>query len=686
MKIDNIAFATGYQQNKFNNSKTKTTSYTSNCITRENYNPPAYKPISFSARLFRTPENFYEQPFNRDGMPETMKRYLMEDYSDRCHMPPSQMMALVYDDLNEITTLDQAKRIFPDEPLFQDLKEPSAKARKNIIAGVQLLQDEANPEPLFKNGDNNLGVYILRKIYLEGKTLKEINKDFKNDARAVYSELLPEIDYQTLKFYGIKYPKQSFWHSFYSNRENFPYVYTPRKDFVHNGKIHSVARDTIPHEVKEIRRYNLSQKDLDKMSDSLIKGEGNFVNTKRALKYNRIDKENCNFLFKYMSPIMSVATDRINLSDKLEEFYRTKGYGEITGQDLANLTRKQGAALKEFWNLNPALKEQFSNAIKDTIALFTEEFGADGNNDRFRALLSFAENIKPEREKLKAQNLEKQKYYDEIFTQVDAQKGDLPKELKLLDGDFEIKFNNLKDLDKEISDVVKNKINENVINYKNVIDTNINLTYSPEGFNKHYRNYFFNNKRAANGEKAIASNLDVSNNTELINIIRDIASEYSDKFLKNEMAAKVAMYETFKPVIKDTEDFFYGSIYHSNQIIEDALGGQDIKILTKSRLANIYKTITEDKLTSKDKFELSQKFANNVLEYLADECDRVKLEAGIMSSAEKKQWIKNFKNDLLYKNYLNEFSGHIRFALDKNIDIVVKKFLYQTITMLMSLR
>lgn len=43
----------------------------------EAFNPPAYRDfnINFSARLFRTPSNFYAQPFNRNGMPDTMKNY-----------------------------------------------------------------------------------------------------------------------------------------------------------------------------------------------------------------------------------------------------------------------------------------------------------------------------------------------------------------------------------------------------------------------------------------------------------------------------------------------------------------------------------------------------------------------------------------------------------------------------------
>ena len=170
------------------------------------YNPFAYKDynVNFTARLFRTPANFFEQDFNRNGMPETMKNYLYEDYDDRQNMPPAQMIKLVFDDINEAKSLEQVKRIFPDEPLFKNLKDnPNLKARTGVIAEINLMKQEN--KPLFKNGQDNLGLYILKKIYLEGKTLKEINTDFEKDISVHYKGISP-IKYETLSAYGIKFP------------------------------------------------------------------------------------------------------------------------------------------------------------------------------------------------------------------------------------------------------------------------------------------------------------------------------------------------------------------------------------------------------------------------------------------------------------------------------------------------
>ena len=165
-------------------------------------------------------------------MPDTMREYLNADYSDRQNMPPAQMLRLVFDDLNEIKSLDFVPRIFPNEPLFKDLTDtPKRNARTGLVSEFESLKSEMDEIPLFKDGTSNLGMYILKKIYLEGKTVSEINKDFKNDISDDYKDLITsEIDHNTTSAYGIKFPRRAFWKSFIATREDFPYVYKPRKN------------------------------------------------------------------------------------------------------------------------------------------------------------------------------------------------------------------------------------------------------------------------------------------------------------------------------------------------------------------------------------------------------------------------------------------------------------------------
>ena len=640
------------------------------------YKPVSYPIISFGARLFRTPENFYEQPFNMDGMPDTMKKYLMEDFADRRHMPPSQMMALVFDDLNVAKNVEQAKLLYPDEPLFKNLKNPTGKARTNIVAGLQMLNEETKSQPLFKNGDNDLGIYILKKIYIEGKTLNEINKDFKADANSIYVELLPEIDYATLKKYGIDFPKQGFWHSFYSNRENFPYTYTPRKGIGSrqggNSGEHIVKNPAEKTVTPQKRKYNISAGEKERITDSIINSAGNQKTTRHALKKSNINKENCNFLFKYMSPIMSVSADRINLSERLEEFYRTKGYGEISGVDFSNLSLKQGDTLREFWRLNPALREHFSNAIKDTIELFTEEYGENGENQRFKELLNFAENIKPEREKLKAEHLEKQKYYEEIFKPITDEEARLKSMNDTLDEELketERKLNELNDMlqnPQKYWDKVRPKT------WSELIDVCIDFKFVPSSFTSRYKSFFTKSDYIKRGDAYMNINPDITTNNDVKALIREINDASKLKFLKYDMAAKLAMLPYYSEHIDDVKEFLYSDVMHLDDILKRSLGDKVPTDKLMESLNNTYRIIIEPGKSSKKEMQEAVDKFSKIMAHFGFKDDA---RALTFDNEKIKQITKKIRDDITYSGIFKEYENIIKIAIDSRTNPTIVKFI-----------
>lgn len=387
-----------------------------NNYTNYSYNPLAYRDynVNFTARLFRTPENFYEQPFNRSNMPDTMKTYLFNDYEDRKNMPPNQMMKLVYGDLEETKSLEQVKRIFPDESLFANLTDtPNKKARTGVIAEIELMRQEN--KSLFKNGKDNLGHYLLKKVYLEGKTLKEINSDFEKDISVHYKGLSP-IQYETLSAYGIKFPKSAFWKSFIATREDFPYEYKPRKAVEHrNTTLERVAANVISKPKAEPKKFaDIKEWEIDKLSEAVIKGKGSVDETRRQIKKSSIkNTESSNFVSKYLSEISSIVLEKVHASDEMKDF----------AENYDKLSSSEKSLLDAYWNSNPQIKEQRSIAMKDTIKLFMDAYGVDGNNEEFRELINYAHEIKPAR--LERQRLHdlKQAEYDEMFEE-------LPKETK----------------------------------------------------------------------------------------------------------------------------------------------------------------------------------------------------------------------------------------------------------------
>lgn len=383
-------------------------------FTVKNYNPVSYRDynINFTARLFRTPANFYAQPFNRNGMPVTMKEYLFEDYEDRQNMPPAQMLKLVYSDINNVKSLGEVKELYKDEPLFENLTDnPNRNSRTGVLAEIDLMKDEN--KSLFKDGSDNLGIYLLRKIYQEGKTLKEINTDFFNDISLEYKGLSP-IEYNTLSAFGIKYPNLSFWKSLTATREEFPYEYKPRKvnpsrvKSKSNSKIHPESQTiSTQQHIQEKKKFDkVKDWEINKLSDALIKGNGSRKETERLIKKQNIqDNDTLNFVAKYMGEINSIVLEKLHISEDMREYF----------ENYEDLTKNQREKFESYMK-NPQMNEMRSKVMSSTIRLFFDLYGADGNNEDFKELLDYAHNIKPERVK-------KQKEHDSLQQEYERELG-----------------------------------------------------------------------------------------------------------------------------------------------------------------------------------------------------------------------------------------------------------------------
>ena len=221
MKISNISYFTPIKLVQKNNERNNNYRCASENHVTKPTKPFAYQDfnISFTGR---TPEDFYAQDFKRDNMPQTMKDYLDFDYENRCHIPPEQMMKEVYKYLEIADNFADVKSIYPNESLFKNLHESNIKSRKGILSEIKVAR-ELGETPLLKEGEDNFGMYLLRKVYLEGKTLKEINKDFlEKDINEEYKGIITEpIKYSTLSAYGIDYPNNAFWHSFINTRDEW---------------------------------------------------------------------------------------------------------------------------------------------------------------------------------------------------------------------------------------------------------------------------------------------------------------------------------------------------------------------------------------------------------------------------------------------------------------------------------
>ena len=418
------------KENKFNNKQYKTI-------------PNSYKDFNINFKG-RTPENFYIQDYNQNSMPSEMKKYLDADFEARKHIPPEQVMREVFKYLDIASNVEEAKELYSDEKLFQNLHEANIKGRSGILSDIKLAQ-EIEKAPLFKNSNDNFGIYLLRKIYIEGKTIREINKDFfDKDLNDTYKGIITQpITYGTTSAYGIRYPKNDFWHSFIATRdeykkffiENLPKAETPkiisgnehRKAFINKNKTNN--NNSATQKKPQKKKYII--KDYQKKAlNNDIKSTNADKNAIEKVIRKRFSQNNpeASFFIKYLSPIMTIAADRIHLSEEIKYFAES----EKDTKPADNMM------FKRFWKANPNLLEQYSTAITDTMDLFTDVYAAGGNihinnlfeeiNDNtenkkiidsispeFKELLDYVQTIVPNRNKKYEEHNKLQAEWEEYF-------------------------------------------------------------------------------------------------------------------------------------------------------------------------------------------------------------------------------------------------------------------------------
>ncbi len=421
------------------------------------YNPIYYKDYGVKINFGkRSPEDFYSQDFNRENMPQTMKNYLNANYTERSKIAPVQIMQEAFDGLECASTVDDIKELFPDETKFAKLKPANYKnATQGVmrkIKDIKSMQDA--PETLFKNGCDDLTTYLVKKIYLEGKTVKEIDKDFAKDINPIY-ELAAKVpaekaktlgknesayfSHATIYNLGIRFPELPFWNSFIATRDDYERVRrvkTSTGEFVNADSAEGrkiLQNREAAHQQQKVqekpRKYNFHRENVKKATEAIINSPENTQKAFKEAKRRNKNIEELTFLQKYWSQIMSVAAEKIHLSEELIDFNAKRNSEElklqsetfdklITGEDL---TKREKTPLKIFWNERPDLKGHFSNAITDTAMMFTDYFGADGENPEFKALLKYAQDIKPNREAAKLEHAKIQAEYDELAKTLSSQ-------------------------------------------------------------------------------------------------------------------------------------------------------------------------------------------------------------------------------------------------------------------------
>lgn len=227
--------------------------------------------ITFEARVDKGLTRFYET--NAHRMPKTVKTYI-ENLTDKTSKTPLQAQAAAFSALAGITTIASIKATFEeDEDLFKDLKDPSeSKATRGILNVYRENKDllEIYDQSILANKEN-FTVWLVKKVFLEGKTLEEINQDFDREIDRDFLDLYKikqqesqnKEQYEqngiirpsTLKALGIKLPEFEYLQSLRYTREGY-------SDIV-GDKISQAQRDfyaSLPIEERTARARKSVQK------------------------------------------------------------------------------------------------------------------------------------------------------------------------------------------------------------------------------------------------------------------------------------------------------------------------------------------------------------------------------------------------------------------------------------------
>lgn len=364
-----------------------------------------YKDFNINFRG-RTPENFYAQEFNVKNMPETMKSYLNEDYETRKYLPPEQVMNQSFKYLNVIDNFSDVKSTYPDETLFENLHEANLKGRTGILSDIKIAK-EMSDTPLLKDGSDNFGMYLLKKIFLEGKTIKEINKDFyEKDLATEYKGAVTQpITYGTTSAYGIKYPKTDFWNSFIATRDEYKkfIVDLPKQNkndlkkelaakfgtSRNTTQTTSVRNGAEKTEKTPRRKYSIKKYQRDQIKKDIKDAKADVNKVEKSIRkhFTQNDPE-ASFIVKYLSPIMTIAADRVHLSEEEKDF----------AEMLKNQGKKVENLFGQFWKAKPELLDNYSTMITDTIDLFEETYEEGGTipiNNEYQVITDKVKNQKP---------------------------------------------------------------------------------------------------------------------------------------------------------------------------------------------------------------------------------------------------------------------------------------------------
>lgn len=222
----------------FNIKKTETVASSKQDIQAEqtNYSAPTQVGLqskfndhllAFKGRVDKGLDRFYDA--NKNRMPSTVRRYV-EALEDKSRLTPIEAQQRAFNKLPEAKTIADIKNAYPDEELFKELiTTEQSKAKRGILNSIRENKElmELYGNSVLKD-DSDLTVYLVKKVFLESKTIDEINADLENDInedfKADFKHKNKDSKFvygSTLRSLGIQLPNFEYMQSLRYTRDGY---------------------------------------------------------------------------------------------------------------------------------------------------------------------------------------------------------------------------------------------------------------------------------------------------------------------------------------------------------------------------------------------------------------------------------------------------------------------------------
>ena len=357
-------------QNKADSSKSlsctpiKSNNQTTNTILKTDLaNMPNYKyQVSFGA-MNSSLESLYKAFGQGKGMPETYNRVLSEMASSAREAVKSVYAHYrsVYAPLEECHSIEAIKKLFPAE--FAKIQSALTRKSNNgsFISKVSewagLFDGESDKFLFPETKDNDLAVYLAKKLFLEAKTKNEIRVDFfkeinreilnEQDIKKLMittrgTETIPDSVFAQLGLQG-KFEANGFRHSLLRSREDYIQkygsVYLSKRKAVFARTVEAITSSTDTAAITLPKRGSAN---YEKSQYAMFDVWNNSMDLKVAMSEFLTGKKSVDEML--IPDLMSIHTLKIRKDE----------------------TQMQRSLMQQFWAKHPKLREEFSNRCKDS--------------------------------------------------------------------------------------------------------------------------------------------------------------------------------------------------------------------------------------------------------------------------------------------------------------------------------